>query len=87
MTVEQAKKEIQILNTLCKKMVELNEAQRGRVINSMITLYAENSQDMVEELKALMFCVQKLSSIGQNEGQSIVKFMVDRFIPARFDVE
>jgi len=87
MTVEQAKKEIQILNTLCKKLVELNDEQRGRVINSMLTMYVGDRNDILEEVKTLMFCIQKLSSLGEKEGQAIVKFLVDRFIPARFDAE
>lgn len=87
MTVEQAKKEFVIMNVIVKRLIDLTDDQRKRVIDFFLTMYAENAtDDAKEEIKAISFCVGKLDQIGKREGQAIVKFLVDRFMPDRFEV-
>lgn len=85
MTLEQAKQEFNVLNVLVKKLVDLSDEQRQRAINVLLTMYASESGDMKKEIETISFCVKKLDTIGKSEGQAIVKFLVDRFIPNRFE--
>lgn len=87
MTLEQAKQEFMVLNILVKKLVDLSDEQRQRAINVLLTMYASESQDMKKEVETVSFCIRKLDTIGRPEGQAIVKFLVDRFLPNRFERE
>lgn len=85
MTLEQAKQEFLVLNTMVRKLVDLNDEARQRVINTLLTMIASESDSMKKEIDAALFCVKKLETIGKPEGSAIVKFLVDRFIPSRFE--
>jgi hypothetical protein len=82
MTTNDIKNEFQTMQIIAKKLLSLSEDQRGRVINFLLQSVSGESSAQ-DEIKTIGFCLAKIEKLGKDEGNAVVKFLVDRFLASR----
>jgi hypothetical protein len=83
MTANDIKNEFQTMQIIAKKLLNLSDEQRARVINFLLQSVSEESSDAQNEIKTIGFCLSKLEKLGKDESNAVVKFLVDRFMATR----
>lgn len=83
MTIDQVKMEFAILQAMSKKLVELSEEQRGRVLNALLKMVCGEESNYQQEIRVLSFCVAKIEKMGKDQASKNIRFMVDSFYAPR----
>lgn len=86
MTIDQAKLEFAVMQVMSKKLIALGDAQRKRVLNSLLNMVVSDNADHQAEIKTLSFCVSRIEKMEKDQGAAIVKFLVDRFFAPRAEL-
>jgi len=82
MTATDIKNEFQTMQVIAKKLLTLSDEQRARVINFLLQSVSGESSAQ-DEIKTIGFCLAKIEKLGKDEGNAVVKFLVDRFLAPR----
>ena len=82
MTANDIKNEFQTMQIIAKKLLSLSDEQRARVINFLLQSVSGESSAQ-DEIKTIGFCLAKIEKLGKDEGNAVVKFLVDRFLAPR----
>jgi hypothetical protein len=82
MTANDIKNEFQTMQVIAKKLLSLSDEQRSRVINFLLQSVSGESSAQ-DEIKTIGFCLAKIEKLGKDEGNAVVKFLVDRFLAPR----
>ena len=82
MTANDIKNEFQTMQVIAKKLLTLSDDQRARVINFLLQSVSGESSAQ-DEIKTIGFCLAKIEKLGKDEGNAVVKFLVDRFLAPR----